>query len=188
MPNNKTAGSQAKEIEIPEKGIVLIVSRSNHYNDVNKEIIKKLVGFRKKRCVYLSMNRPSVTLLKEFEEAGIDTSKIFIIDCVTKLAGEDVERAGNAVFVESPQSLTEMGSVLDGAVKSLPVNGSFLFLDSITTMLLYNAAKSVATFIHFLTLKIRFYKMAGVMISLELEETKQIISQINQFCDYKIII
>lgn len=183
MANNKP-----QEIEIPEKGIVLVVSRSNHYSEVNQGIIKKLVDARKKRCIYLSMNKPSVTLLGEFSEAGIDTSKIFIIDCVTKLAGEDVERAGNVVFVESPQSLTEMGSVFDGAVKSLPLNGSFLFLDSVTTMLLYNAAKSVATFIHFLTLKIRFYKMAGVIVSLELEETRQIMSQIGQFCDYKITI
>jgi len=177
-----------EEIEIPEKGIILVISKSNHYNDTNNKIIKILVNNKKKNCIYLSLNRPSSTLFEEFKENNIDNSKVLIIDCVTKLAGEDVERAGNTIFVESPQSLTEMGAVLEGAVESITARGSFLFLDSVTTMLLYNNLKNVATFIHFLTIKIRYYKMSGVIVSLEEEETKQIISQISQFCDCKIII
>ncbi len=176
------------KIEIPEKGIILVVSRSNHYNDVNTHIIKSIVNKRKKNCLYLSLNKPSFTLLEGFGEAGIDTSKLLIIDCVTRLAGDEVERAGNTIFVDSPQNLTDLGSVLDGSLKSSIAKGSFLFLDSVSTMLLYNAAKSVAAFIHFLTLKIRYYKMAGIIVSLEQEDTKQIISQISQFCDSKIII
>ena len=178
----------AEDIQLPEKGIVLIVSRSDKYHETNKKIIKMLVNGEKKNCIYISLNRPSYILLEEFKEIGIDIPKILVIDCVTRLAGEDVERAGNVIFVESPQSLTEMGSILEGAVKGLPAKGSFLFLDSVTTMLLYNAAKSVAIFVHFLTIKIRYYKMAGVIVSLEEEETKQILSQISQFCDYKIIL
>ncbi len=178
-----------KEIELPEKGIVLVVSKSNNYHETNKKIIKILVNGKKKNCVYMSLNRPSTTLLEDFSAGGIDVSKILIIDCVTKLASEEIERAGNVIFIESPQSLTEMGSILEGALKGLPAKGSFLFLDSVTTMLLYNSAKSVATFIHFLTLKIRYYKMGGVIVSLEdEEETKYILSQISQFCDYKIIV
>ncbi|MBS3068122.1 hypothetical protein J4450_05440 [Candidatus Micrarchaeota archaeon] len=178
-----------QDIELPEKGIILIVSKSNNYHETNKKIIKILVNGKKKNCIYMSLNKPSSALIEDFKDSAIDISKILIIDCVTKLAGEEVERAGNIIFVESPQSLTEMGSILEGALKGMSAKGSFLFLDSVTTMLLYNSTKSVAMFIHFLILKIRHYGMSGVIVSMEDEgEAKQIISQISQFCDCKITV
>lgn len=177
-----------EEIEIPEKGIVLVVSKTNHYNEVNNKIIKTIVNSKNKYCVYLSLNKPSFTIFEDLSNIGVNLSKILLVDCVTKLAGDDIERAGNVVFIESPQNLTEIGTILDETLKRAPSIGSFLFLDSISTMLLYNAARNVAAFIHFLTLKIRYYKMAGVIVSLEEEETRQLIAQISQFCDSKIFI
>ena len=177
-----------EKLNLPDKGIVLVVTKSEDYTKANADIIYSIIKSKNRYCVYLSLNKPSFTLLENFAEAGLDTKKIFIIDCVTSLAGEDVERAGNVVFVESPSNLTEIGTVLDGAIKSIPIKGSFLFLDSLSTMLLYNAAKTVATFVHFLSLKIRYYKMAGVIISLQNQESSQIISQISEFCDMRITI
>lgn len=175
-------------IKLPDKGVILVVAKSEEYYKTNIDIIEAITNNKNKYCIYISLNKPSFTLLENFKESGINLEKIFIIDCATSLAGEEPERAGNVVFVSSPRDLTDMGTVLDGAIKSVPAKGSFLFLDSLSTMLLYNASKTVATFIHFLSLKIRFYKMAGVIISMADSESTQIISQISEFCDMKITI
>ncbi len=173
----------AHTIALPQKGIILVVSKSEQYHKRNIELIKTILRVRKKECIYISLNRPSGVIFEDLTNAGVDLSHIFIVDCATRLASDETERAGNVIFVDSPSNLTEMGTVLESAFRSIHTVGSFLFLDSLSTLLLYNNAKSAETFIHFLTLVVRTHHMAGVIVSLEDKNIQSTIDQISQFCD-----
>ena len=59
----------------------------------------------------------------------------------------------------------------------------FIFFDSLSTLLIYNQSKSVSKFAHFLTGKMREWKIKGVLISLQKNIDENLIAQVSQFCD-----
>jgi len=59
----------------------------------------------------------------------------------------------------------------------------FIFFDSLSTLLVYNQSKSVTKFAHFLTGKMREWKIKGVLISLQKNTDERLIAQVSQFCD-----
>lgn len=94
-----------------------------------------------------------------------------------------MQKARNAVFVGSPKDLTDISIATTMAIKSVPKGYRLLFIDSISTLGLYNDAGTVAKFTHFLINKMRELKCTGVIISLEKETDEKMISQLSQFCD-----
>ena len=169
------------------KGITLVVAKSKNYLTANHEILEYILKGKKNYCVYLSLNKSAATIQKLLESKGGSLDKIILIDCVTKLASSNVERSGNIIFVDSPENLTEIGIVVEGAANSVKGKPTYLFLDSVSTLLLYSKAQTVTKFIHFLTVLIRDLDMSGVILSVEEKgENEQVVSTISQFCDARL--
>ena len=85
---------------------------------VELEIIKGMTS-KGYYLVYINATKPYSTMMKVFGNAKIDTEKVFFIDLVTRLVGMDIQRAGNCVFC-SPQSLTDIGILVQTTVESIP--------------------------------------------------------------------
>lgn len=166
-----------------EERIVLVISKAKDYVKNNVEILKHLVNERGYSGVYVEIARPYETVKKVLEEEGIDTKKLFFIDCITVVAGGKSKRTEDALFIGSPTNLTEISIAMSQAVPALPGEKKFLFLDTLSTLLIYNKAVTVAKFAHFLTVKLREWKILGVLISLEKETDEKMISQLSQFAD-----
>jgi len=66
---------------------------------------------------------------------------------------------------------------------ALPGKEKFLFFDSLPTLLLYNSVETVARCVHFLDIKMRVWKVKGIIISLERQANKEPIDELSQFCD-----
>lgn len=163
--------------------MVLVVAKPEHYHQLNQQLLEDILKNKKSRCVYLSLNKPHHIILARLKIPPGE--RFFIVDCVSRLASEEIERVKNVVFIDSPRNLQEIGLVLDGIGKSVHLEDSYLFLDNLSTLLLYNKIRNVALFIHFLSAKLRHYKMAGIILSVVVDQEHQaLINQIVPFCDH----
>mgnify|MGYP001595203162 CR=1 FL=1 len=168
--------------DIEDNEIVLFIVPEVQLPQIEKDIIK-YVSQQGYYIVYVNANKPYTTMTNIFQKEGIVMDKIFFVDLVTNLVGINVQRAGNCVFCP-PQALTNLSITIKSVVESLPKEANkILFLDSISTLLLYNESVTVTRFAHALIAKLREWKVKGMMLTLEQEADKKLISQITSFAD-----
>ena len=155
------------------------------YNEANMEIIKFLVKESNMPGVYVTLNAPFSTVKKKIEEKKIDSRMIIFIDAITKTS-QGIERKDNALLIGNPQNLSDISVAMDQAVRSLPSAKRFVFFDSLSTLLLYNKPESVAQFVHFLSGRMRIWKVKGIIISLQNKKDQDLIDSLLPFCDTQI--
>ncbi|MBI4214546.1 hypothetical protein HY546_00990 [archaeon] len=170
--------------KLPKQDIVLVITSASKYHAVNLSIVKYYLNTLHKRCIFVSMNRPAASLERLLREKKVKTNNIFFIDSVTRMAEpHGMTRAGNTIFLTSPQNLTDMGIAISEVAKSISKKERFLFFDSLSTLALYNASESVSRFAHFLTATLRKLNISAVFLILEKETDPKIVDGISQFCD-----
>jgi hypothetical protein len=177
--------------ELPTEFIALIVSSSDIYSVAQEVALKVLLGKKNMSGAYVTFNRPYSTLKTAVTGMGLDLSKLFFIDLITESAGGNAERstADRCFYVSSPKNLTELSILMEQAMLRLPMDdGRFVFIDSISTMLIYNDSDTVLRFIHTLTGKMRLLGITGIIFLLEKESDERFRSQVAQFCDRVITI
>jgi hypothetical protein len=176
--------------ELPTEFIALIVSSADIYS-IAQEIALKVLIAKKGMCgTYVTFNRPYSTLKVAIEAQGLDLSNMFFIDLITESAGGKADRGAGerCFFVSSPKNLTELSILMEQAMLRLPREKRFVFIDSISTMLIYNDQDTVLRFIHSLTGKMRLLGITGIIFLLEKESDEKFRAQVAQFCDRVITI
>ncbi len=169
---------------VPRDFIVLINVRAEDYLKTNIAVLKTIVNDEGLPGVYITVNKPYRTMERVLQENGIKTDKIYFIDCITKTAGGDTKDGGKHVFyLDSAQNLTGLGLAMSEMIQSIPSKDKFLFLDSLSTLLLYHNYGTVAKFSHFLTARMRNWGLRGIFVSIERETDPKLIDQLAQFCD-----
>jgi hypothetical protein len=112
------------------------------------DAIEYLTKKKRMSCIYLSLNKPSDTVLEMLEKRRVPKEKVFIIDCVT---GSVVRpKMENILFVSRPYNLTEMGISIAQLAKTVGPDG-FVMLDTLEVLQMYNRPEVVLQFIHSLT-------------------------------------
>jgi len=166
------------------KGFIALATVSaKDYQKTNLSLVKHMTKDKKIPGVYVTLNKPFDVMKEAFEEVSIDTKMIIFIDAVTKTSGGKITKTKNCLFIGNPENLSDISMAMDQAVRALPGKERFLFFDSLSTLLLYNNAETVARFIHFLSGKMRVWKVKGIIISLKRKEDKKLIEELSQFCD-----
>lgn len=166
--------------------VALATVTAKKYQETNLEIIKHLIEEENVPGVYVTLNKPYDVIRGIFTKNKIDTRMIIFIDAVTDLTTGKIKREKNCLFIGSPENLSDISVAMDQAVRSVPGKEKFLFFDSLSTLLLYNKAVTVARFIHFLAGKMRTWKVKGIIISLEKESDKELIEELTQVCDIRL--
>lgn len=176
--------------ELPAEFIALIVSSADIYSMAQEIALKVLIGKKGMCGAYVTFNRPYSTLKAAIGGMGLDLSKLFFIDLITESAGGTAEKASGdrCFYVSSPKNLTELSILMEQAMLRLPREKRFVFIDSISTMLIYNDSDTVLRFIHSLTGKMRLLGIAGIIFLLEKESDEKFKAQVAQFCDKVITI
>ncbi len=136
------------------------------------------------RGVYVTLNAPYSYLKKKFSEEGVKVENVFFIDMISKASGVQTGPAPDCVFINTPSGLTDLGVTLS---QVLP-GKDFLFLDSLSTMLISNEARTVEKFSQFLTARVRAYGVKTVLMSLKREEDEEVIRTVSQFADEVIVL
>jgi KaiC/GvpD/RAD55 family RecA-like ATPase len=121
-------------------------------------------------------------LIKILEKNNINTDKLFFIDCITKTLGLEREEK-KCLFLENPQNLTNIAIAIDEIMSAIPAKNKSLFVDPMSTLLIYNRVETVSKFLHVLTGKIRVLNLNGVLLSAEKELDPEFADQLEQFVD-----
>ena len=179
---------------LPRNKVVLFLVDPRMYMKRNLSIIKILVNENKLSGIYITVNRPFDTLIQTMKDNSIDIEKIFFIDCVTKMVPtrdkislspkNKLERTENCIFIPSPSRLTEIGLVLSEVMSGTenPKN-KFLYLDSLSTLLIYNDIETIIKFVHFLTTKIRLFGIVGIIMCVEKVIEEKLFNTLTEICD-----
>lgn len=194
---SKTWGKQQKQLvlimkidfeTIPEQGITLFIIDEANYAQANRELLKHYVNKKKYECVYVTVNKPFEAILDIIKKEKIDHKKVFFIDCIKEITSSGIEGEGNCMFVGSPNDLTNISIAISEMVGRMKGRKKILFFDSLSTLTIYHEHHSVEKFAHFISNKMREWKMAGAFISLKKESDEKLISMLSQFCDKMIIL
>lgn len=102
---------------------------------------------------------------------------------MSKIANGDIKKTKECLYIGSPENLSDIAVAMEQAVMAIQSEDKFLFFDSLNTLLLYNKAITVAKFIHFLSTKMRTWKVKGIIVSLHKDKDKELIDELSQFCD-----
>ena|SRR3989344_1145880 len=179
----KSVEGQFDRLKSLKHYIVLATVSPKTYQKTNLQIIKHFVGKENIPGVYVTLNKPFSTVKEILEKNKINTRMLIFIDAVTKQVYEKPKKTNECLFIGNPENLSDISIAMDQAVCSLPAE-KFVFFDSLNTLLIYNEPIVVARFIHFLSGKMRAWKVRGIIISLE-KSNKELISELMQFCDKK---
>ena len=182
---------------MPLNKVVLFLVNPKKYMNVNLEIIKIVIKQNKFSGIYITVNRPFSTLVNIMEKKGIDTDKIFFIDCITKMIPsprgislvprKKFEVKKNCIFIPSPARLTEIGLALSEALSGMKhPKTKFLYLDSLSTLSIYNDLSTIAKFVHFLTTRIRLFGVVGLIMCVEKKMDNKLFNILSEVCDMTI--
>lgn len=167
---------------LPENFILGMIVSSDKYEETKASILKYLVNTKKQTGSYVNINRPYQSMIQSLKQQKIDTGKLYFIDCITRKLGEKEQKVKNCVFVDSPKDLTDISLELHNSFKK-DFKNRFLFIDSLSTLAVYNDPEMMIKFVHYLTGKIRIWGLTGVLIALNEETDKKLIAELGQFCD-----
>lgn len=166
-----------------EKRIFLALSPSKQYRD-NILLLLKEIQKRNFRTIFISINQPSSYLAEIFVQNGIDVSRVYFIDAITRFAGgPSVVSADNCRFVNKPGDLTAMSMAVTDIMKKYGEERTVILLDSVNAMLIYSNSVDLLKFIHFVTSKLRIMSISGIFLAVERGLDSVLLSQFTSFAD-----
>jgi hypothetical protein len=169
---------------IDDNELVLLVVPSQKVDEVNEGILDFFVNKKVSTCIYTTFTKPYNVVIKNLKKKGINTDKIFFIDCVTPVSEPEQISGTDKVIFCQPNSLTNISISVTTALKNMPQNKNrVLVLDTIGTLIMYNNKNMVVKFIHHLIGEIRKYGVKSFIFTLDEESDKSIISEVARFCD-----
>jgi hypothetical protein len=169
----------AESLEGIEKPILLALIDPIRYQDAIVELVRYFTS-RTPRGIYVSLNKPYAVLSKSLDKAGIPTGPLFFVDGITNVPS--ASESAEAACLGSGVSLNNLCIEISRAMGRFSED-KFLFLDSLSTLLIYNDAKTVAKFAHLLTEKMRRWGASGSLLTVEMNAERDVVSQLAPFCD-----
>jgi hypothetical protein len=160
------------------KNIVLML-KGGIYKSSIMEINKQLSDTMKK-IVYIAISNPSDALIAAFKKEGIDTDKYYFIDCISKKGG-GINLRDNCKYMAGPTAMTKISICVSKLLEKKKTE--LIFLDSISSMLIYNDELSVIKFLHNIMNKVRLSDAKAVYIILESDLEKKLMKDVELFAD-----
>ena len=168
--------------DLPAGWIVLLETSAEKALEISLSTIRYLIDKKQYIGIVVSASRPYKNITQLYQQKGIDTNKILIIDCLSKSQSINLEDAGNVLYLDAVSDLTSISLAVKGSMEKIQGN-KFVFIDSITSMLIHNEPTVFARFIHGVLTKMRISGTSGLLISLERETDNDIRAEIAQLCD-----
>lgn len=170
---------------LPLKWIALIEVPGERFFDVSMAALQVLVNEQDYHGVYITLNRPYSNIAEMILENGINSEKLYFIDGVSKqnLRPNELKRNDKVIYIESIKSLTDLSIALTQVFPKIESEKKFLFLDSISTLLIFNSPEVIGRFSHALTAKMRALGVSGAIISIPSDTEPAIRQMLSALCD-----
>ena len=170
-----------KEVKSLKDYILLITVDAKSYQKTAIDIVKFLAE-QNIPGVYVTLNKPYEIIQRALANSGVDTRLIIFIDAASRTDSKKIE---NCLYIGSPEKLSDLSVAMDQAVKALP-SDKFIIFDSLNTLAIFNKPATMARFVHFLTVKMREWKVKGIIITLEKETEPALLDELTQFSDARV--
>lgn len=161
-----------------EKPVVLALIDPTRYQEGVIELLKFFTSTTP-HGIYVTLNKPFTNLARTFERAGIPVDTLFFVDAVTNVPS--VEEHSTHICLGPGNDLSNICIAISKIVNRF--QEKFLFLDSLSTLLIYNDPKAVAKFAHLLSEKMRRWGTAGSLLTVEMNVERDVVLQLAPFCD-----
>jgi len=172
---------------LKKNAVVLVAVESEQQAEAITALLKIYINEKNMNGLYLSISAPYEQIKNITESAGIQTDRLYFIDCISQMAGTTTAKTEKAVFVENPSSLEEVNMYIDKILMRMP-EPKFMFMDSISSLLIYNNERSIEEFTHLVINKMRLEKLGFVIITLKQKESEQLAKTLVPMCDKEIIL
>src|SRR3989338_4974153 len=100
--------------KLEQNSILLSVLSSEYYS---KTVLDMMISLKGKKICYITLNKPSNSLMKHFKSNGVDTKNLFFIDAITSSINKNAELE-NGILISSPYAFTEMGIAIGEVLKT----------------------------------------------------------------------
>ncbi|MDD4256079.1 MAG: hypothetical protein PHP59_11990 [Methanofollis sp.] len=166
-----------------DRKLYLVLSPATAMKQTNLGIVREITE-QGATAVIITTNQPYPVLRKLYVQEGIDLARVRVVDAITKYAvGKAPEDVENAVFVNSPEDLTDMGIAVTQTLKAVDGKEVFVLFDSVSTMLIYLSSANISRFIHFVTSRLKISGIAGVFLAVEKGLDPLLLSRLTTFVD-----
>jgi len=172
---SKVISSEIKNIE--KNPVLLLTFKMEDYHTATAEIAKALIKENKMKGIYIALNAPSSTIAERLEKNKVNTCSIHFIDA----SGKRSKKVEGVDFIASPKSLTGLSIAIVKAVGTAKYD--FIYLDSVSTMLLYNNQELTEKFLHYFVNRINSLGLKGILIGVQDERTQKLAPVMAQFCN-----
>ena len=173
-----------KEVKSLKDYLLFVMVDAKNYQSTTIDVIKSLLSEDNISGVYITLNKPYEIMQRTLANNNIDSRVIIFIDATSR--SQESKKVENCLYIGSPEKLSDMSVAIDQAVKALPTEQKFLIFDSLNTLIIFNKPATVARFVHFLTGKIREWKIKGIIITLKKETDQTLLDELTQFSDAQI--
>jgi len=170
--------------ELKPNTVVLFIVSGKKFHETNMTILKSLMQAKEYMGIYITISKPYEVLVRQLKKEKIDVSRLYFIDAISKSVYDKIETTENCIYIPSPQSLTDLAIVISRIVEMMKKReNKFLFLDSLSTLLMYNKPEIVAQFAHFLVTRLRRVGLIGIIISIEKQIDEKLLYLLVEICD-----
>ncbi len=129
---------------------------------------------------YVTANKPYSDLQKTIPSLP---ENIQYVDTITALTGKDAPELPRVTYIESPLALVELNLAIAEKIAGIASNQKFLIIDSVSTLLVYNAPQAVEKFCHTVIAKNRAPNLTMVLLMIESEHHHSVVETLSQFVD-----
>jgi KaiC/GvpD/RAD55 family RecA-like ATPase len=151
---------------------------------INTEALKILVNEMGYQCIYITLGKTCIELDKLYKKNGVETTKLYFIDAISKMYGESKENSKRFIYTTGPLDVDSITSSLRDLLASLGEEKKCVFLDSVTTVLLYNSLPRTVRFSQFLTQTLKKMGVTGIMVSIAKgQSTDRLVTELGKLCD-----
>jgi hypothetical protein len=171
---------------LPSRYLIMVTSSPENYVPMILSVLRNVVT-PESIGVYISVNKPYFSLEEIMQSQKIPTGNMYFLDCASGLMGKPPQELEKTYILSGPTNLTELSITLSKLLSSEQLKGkeekTILFLDSVSTFLIYNDPNTVARFLHTIAGRVRTHNIHGVFFSLHDDTTKGAIASTTQFHD-----
>jgi hypothetical protein len=166
------------------KTVVLFIIDAKKYHKIHPKVLKMIIEERCFAGIYITINKPYNTLIKYLKENKINTKNIFFIDAISRVVGGTIKMTKDCLYIPSPTQLTDLAIAMTQAIESMKhKENKFIFLDSLSTLLIYNSFEVTAKFVHFIVTRLRVFGLVGLIISIEKQIDERMLNILIEMCD-----
>lgn len=150
----------------PTGKIVLLDMPQQVHLQVITQVMNVLVKDEGCSGVYMTTMKGYPELVSIFTQGGLDPSKIYFVDVISKMYGLEPKETPNCEYISSPINTQSISNAITAFLSRITGKKKFLIFDSLTTILLYNSLPRIVEFTTTLSEYLKSQHVEGVLVML----------------------